>query len=158
MKTLKYAIVILMTAAVLIGCSSEKPVEEGSSSAVEVESSESSESSSEVESENILETILPDPSELYPDYNVKMLPSPGGDSYQFMIEKADETMFREYIEATKEAGFSDVGTDVENLFQAHSADGMYWTSIYFFPGDAETDSYVYPTVQYAVTDEEEETK
>lgn len=155
MKTLKYVFVILMTAAVLIGYSSEKPVEESSSSVVEVESSESS---SEVESENVLETILPDPSELYPDYKVKVIPSPGGDAYQFMIEKADETMFREYIEATKEAGFSDVGTDVENLFQAHSADGIYWTSIYFFPGDAETDSYVYPTVQYAVTDEEEETK
>lgn len=155
MKTLKYAIVILMTAAILIGCSSEKTVEESGSSVVEVKSSESS---SEVESENVLETILPDPSELYPDYKVKVLPSPGGDSYQFMIEKADETMFREYIEATKEAGFSDVGTEVANLFQAHSADGMYWTSIYFFPGDAETDSYVYPTVQYAVTDEEEETK
>lgn len=133
MKKFIVIVLVLAIAATIIGCNPNKNTGENELSG--------------------LSSLAPDPKTLFPDLIFEVVDPEDGDSYQFILKGATREMFEKYVEECKDGEFTKVIYELENTYQARTADDLYYVSVSYSSGSEEHESYVYVSVN---RDKEEE--
>lgn len=108
-----------------------------------------------------LATMAPDPTEVLPNAEIRVMDPPDGDCYQFMLTNVESREdFSKYVRACMDGNFDfnwPSYTSRDN-FQSYNWDKTYWVSVTYVPGseEDEVEAYIYVDVRNLMAEEKEE--
>lgn len=138
-----------LVAVLLTGCRNEDTRDISSTPSVSITEKAASTSSafkSENTDESVMESdisyvsMLPDPSEIFPDSEFNIIDNDGGRMYVFQVTGYDDGEYDAYIKACTEKGFTKVQVEInaENVrkWESRTDDEKFYVSIQMLPEDS----------------------
>lgn len=94
-----------------------------------------------------LSKLVPDPETMFSNLEFEVTDPESGDTYQFILKGATQEDFEMYVDACRDAIFTEENCDLSTSYQAYSSDRQYWLSLSYFPGNENAESYIYVDVR-----------
>lgn len=106
-----------------------------------------------------LSTIAPDPAEVLPDAEVRIIDPPDNNCFRFMLKNVEDRKdFSKYVEKcmTGNFDFNWPGFTSHDNYQSYNWDKTYWIAVTYVPGSEEDEikSYIYVDVRNLIAKKE----